>query len=315
MTVRPDWVPSRSRAPDRGAAGLAGPSTAIDSKQVRQQQRSFAGIVLDRPRIMGVVNVTPDSFSDGGEAFLTTAAIDRGRRMLDDGADIIDVGGESTRPGAEAVDAAEECRRVVPVIAALAGDGAVVSVDTRHTEVMEAALAAGARIVNDVTALSGEARSLAVVASSAAAVVLMHMQGEPRTMQDAPRYADAAGEVAAWLATRIAACEAAGIARDRIAVDPGIGFGKTVDHNIDIIARLSLYRPIGCPLVIGVSRKSFIGRLGRMEPPKQRLGGSIAAGLAAVAGGADIVRVHDVAETRQALAVWQAIAARQAHCG
>lgn len=270
---------------------------------------------LDRPRIMGVINVTPDSFSDGGEVFSSAAAIDRGWRMLDNGADIIDVGGESTRPGAEVVAPAEERRRVVPVIEALAGAGAVVSVDTRHAEVMEAAIAAGARVVNDVTALTGDARALALAAVSGVSIVLMHMQGEPRTMQDDPQYRDAAGEVCAWLSARIAACEAAGIAGERIAVDPGIGFGKTVEHNIDIISRLSLYRSTGCPVLIGVSRKSFIGRLSRMEPPKQRLAGSIAAALAAVAGGADIVRVHDVAETRQALAVWQAIADRHTPAG
>lgn len=256
---------------------------------------------------MGVVNVTPDSFSDGGETAVAAAAVERGLALAEEGADIIDVGGESTRPGAAPVSTEEELVRVLPVVRELAAAGVRVSIDTRRAEVMEAAITAGVGIVNDVTALTGDRRSLNVVAAAGVRVVLMHMQGEPRTMQLAPSYQDAAREVCRWLADRVAACEAAGIARDRIAVDPGIGFGKTVAHNADILARLGLYRDFGLAVVVGVSRKSFIARLSRGEPPHRRMPGSIAAALAAVQRGAHILRVHDVAATRQALTVWQAI--------
>lgn len=269
---------------------------------------SFAGIDLKRPLIMGVVNVTPDSFSDGGETLAADAAIERGLKLIADGADMVDVGGESTRPGAVPPSVGEELRRVLPVVRALAAAGSVVSIDTRRAEVMAAAIEAGAAIVNDVTALGGDPRSLSLVAESGVAAVLMHMQGDPQTMQRAPRYRDAAGEVAAALQRRIAACEAVGIGRERVAIDPGIGFGKTVEHNLDLLARLDLCRRLGCAVVVGVSRKTFIACLDRHLPPKQRLGGSLAAGLWAAAHGANILRVHDVAETRQALVVWRAIA-------
>jgi len=256
---------------------------------------------------MGIVNVTPDSFSDGGEAYALDSALARAAALLDDGADIVDVGGESTRPGAAPVTAKEEVRRVLPVIRQLAGQGVLVSVDTRKAVVMEAALEAGARIVNDVTGLAGDRRSLDVVAGSDAALVLMHMRGDPSSMQVDPHYDDPAAEVADWLRGRIRACRDAGIDAARIAVDPGIGFGKTVDHNLDLLARLGVIADLGHPVVVGVSRKSFISRIDRNEPATNRLGGSLAAGLAAVAQGGDILRVHDVAATRQALAVWQAI--------
>ena len=270
--------------------------------------RSFAGLSLDRPRLMGIINVTPDSFSDAGETWSAKAAIAHGVAMLAAGADILDVGGESTRPGAVPVSLAEETARVVPVITALASAGALVSVDTRHAPVMAAAIAAGAKIVNDVSALTSDARSLPLVARTGVSVVLMHMQGEPRTMQNDPRYDDVVSEVADWLARRVAVCRAAGVPCDRIAVDPGIGFGKTVRHNVEILSRLETYCAIGSGVMVGVSRKSFIGRLSRDEPPKARLAGSLAAGLAALAKGASILRVHDIAETRQAVAIWQAIA-------
>ena len=225
-----------------------------------------------------------------------------------EGADIIDVGGESTRPGADPVSETDEARRVVPVVRNLVAAGALVSIDTRHASVMEAAIDAGAKIVNDVTALTGDDRSLNVVAGSEVSVVLMHMQGDPRTMQTDPRYGDVASDVFHWLATRVAHCEAAGIPLDRIAVDPGIGFGKTAEHNLAILAQLGAYKTLRCGLLIGVSRKSFIARLCDNEPPKQRLGGSLAAVLAAIQRNANIVRVHDVAATRQAIRVWQAIA-------
>jgi dihydropteroate synthase len=255
---------------------------------------------------MGVVNVTPDSFSDGGETPDAGRAVARGRALIAAGADLVDVGGESTRPGAAPLDPKAEAARVVPVIGALAADGAVVSVDTRHAAVMAAAVAAGARVINDVSALS-EPGALEAAAASGAHVILMHMKGDPRTMQDDPRYGDVVAEVAAYLAGRIEACARAGIPRAKIAVDPGIGFGKTVAHNVALIANLGRLKALGCPVVLGVSRKSFIGKLSRGEPPKERVPGSLAAALAGIARGADIVRVHDVAETRQALAVWEAI--------
>jgi dihydropteroate synthase len=269
--------------------------------------RTFAGLVLDRPLLMGVVNVTPDSFSDGGEALKPEDAIVRGRALLDAGADILDIGGESTRPGAAPLPAEDEIARVLPVIAALSQMGARVSIDTRRARVMAAAVAAGARIINDVTALAGDPDSLKLAAKAGASVILMHMQGEPRTMQENPRYDVVVAEVRDYLAARIEACATAGIARNRIAIDPGIGFGKTVEHNLSLLKHLDRLVALGCPVVLGISRKSFIAKLSRGEPPKGRLAGSLAAALLGVARGAAILRVHDVAETRQALTVWRAI--------
>ena len=213
---------------------------------------SFAGLSLDKPRLFGVINVTPDSFSDGGEALALGDALKRGRAMLDDGADILDVGGESTRPGAEPVSAEEERARVVPVVKELSEMGALVSIDTRRAEVMAAAIDAGAGIVNDVTALTGDGDSLGLVADRGVAVVLMHMQGEPGSMQDEPQYENAAEDVFATLKARVEACEEAGIRRDRIAVDPGIGFGKTVDHNLEILNRIDIYDGLGVAVLLGV---------------------------------------------------------------
>ncbi len=264
--------------------------------------KTFAGLSLRDPILMGVVNVTPDSFSDGGKFHAADAAIAHGRALIAEGAAIIDLGGESTRPGAAPVSIQDEIARVVPVVRALASEGALVSIDTRHAAVMAAALDAGARIVNDVTALEGEG-SLAAVARTDACVMLMHMQGEPQTMQADPTYDWAPGDVFDYLQARIAACGTAGIARDRIAVDPGIGFGKNDTHNAQILDHLALYRALGCAVALGVSRKSFIGRMSRGEDAGARLAGSLAAALHGVAQGARIVRVHDVAETRQALAV------------
>lgn len=269
--------------------------------------RSFAGLELTRPLVMGVINVTPDSFSDGGDAFHHDDAVARGRALMEQGATILDVGGESTRPGADPVSEDEEIARVVPVIRRLAGAGAVVSIDTRHATVMEAAIAAGATIVNDVTALTGDARSLGVVADSGVSLVLMHMQGTPETMQQNPQYGDVVGEVIAHLESQVSACEARGVARSEIAVDPGIGFGKTLGHNLELLKSLDAFQELGCPVVLGVSRKSMIARLSRGEEPKDRVAGSVAAALAGISRGADIIRVHDVAETCQAIAVWQAI--------
>jgi dihydropteroate synthase len=275
---------------------------------LRAPRPPWAGRDLTRPQVMGIINVTPDSFSDGGDRLDGARAVADGLAMLEAGADILDVGGESTRPGAEPVSIAEEISRVAPVIEELAAAGACVSVDTRHAEVMAAALAAGASIVNDVTALTDSPQALALAADTQAPVVLMHMQGEPRSMQKAPRYDEVALDIFEYLRGRIAACEAAGLARDKIAVDVGIGFGKTITHNLQLLDRLALFHGLGCPLLLGTSRKSFIGRLSRGEAPKDRLPGSLATVLAGAARGVQIFRVHDVAETKQALAVWQAIA-------
>ncbi len=273
------------------------------------QRSPWAGFALDRPLLMGVLNVTPDSFSDGGRWFGTESAVARGRALLDGGADIVDVGGESTRPGAGALAPGEELRRIEPVVRALAGLGAAVSIDTRHAEVMEAALDAGARIVNDVSALTSDPGSLAIVSRHRCPVVLMHMRGAPATMQRDPVYDSALVEVLDYLEERIAACNAAGIPRENIAVDPGIGFGKLVPHNLELLAGIGAFHALGCPVVLGVSRKSTIARLSRGEPPEARLPGSLAAALAGLQQGVQILRVHDAAETRQAVAVWRAIAA------
>mgnify|MGYP002631241250 FL=1 len=268
---------------------------------------TFAGLSLDRPLILGVVNVTPDSFSDGGNTPDAERAIAHARALARDGADILDIGGESTRPGAEPVSLDEELERVIPVIEALVGQGLCVSVDTRHAPVMAAAIAAGVTIINDVSALQCDRQSLGVVASSSASVVLMHMRGEPQDMQDEPVYGDVVSEVRDYLSGRIKACLDVGIAMARIAIDPGIGFGKTLEHNLALLRDLDVFSSLGCPLVLGVSRKSFIGHLSGQDVAARRLGGSLAAGLSGVARGAAILRVHDVAETRQALDVWQAI--------
>ncbi len=278
--------------------------------QLARPRGSLAGLSLDRPRLMGVVNVTPDSFSDGGQWLDPAAAIAHGVALAAAGADIIDVGGESTRPGAHAVDPGDEQARVLPVITALAERGLLVSIDTRHPATMAAAAAAGAQIINDVTALAAPGAP-AMAASLGLPVVLMHMQGAPETMQAAPRYHDVVLDVADQLAARLAAVIAAGVARERILLDPGIGFGKTVDHNTSLLRHLALLHGFGLPLVVGVSRKSMIQHIvGGDLPTSARLPGSLAAALAAVAAGAQILRVHDVAQTQQALAVSAAIRGR-----
>jgi len=259
---------------------------------------------LGVPRVMGIVNVTPDSFSDGGRFDSAAAAIDFAQSLRTQGADILDIGGESTRPGAAPVPEEVELARVLPVVTALARDGALVSIDTMKPGVMRAALDAGAVMVNDVRALRAPG-AMEGVAGSAAAVCLMHMQGEPQSMQVAPRYDDVVGEVRTFLAARAAACEAAGIGRERIAVDPGFGFGKTVAHNLALLRGLDAIAALGYPVVAGLSRKRTLGVLtGR--PDGDRLAGSVAAALAAVVRGAAIVRVHDVAATVDALRVWTA---------
>src|SRR6185436_2070805 len=252
------------------------------------------------PKLMGIVNVTPDSFSDGGLFLEPEAAIAHGEQLVRDGAEILDVGGESTRPGAEPVSEAEELARTEPVVADLEGLGYTVSIDTSKAAVAEAALTAGVEIVNDVTALRGEPEMAALCAERDATVVLMHMPGNPRTMQDDPHYEDVVDEVKAFLSERVEAAVAAGIDEERIWVDPGIGFGKTLGHNLELLRRLGELRELGRPLVIGTSRKSFIGKIDG-SPIEQRIGGSIATAVLVAADGADVLRVHDVAETAQAL--------------
>jgi dihydropteroate synthase len=255
---------------------------------------------------MGVVNVTPDSFSDGGLYLDPAAAIAHGVELAEAGAAILDVGGESTRPGAETVPADEELRRVVPVIEGLAEVGAEISVDTSKAAVAAAALDAGAEIVNDVTALRGDAEMAGLCAEREATVILMHMAGSPRTMQREPLYADVVAEVKAFLTERLVFALAAGIAEERIWLDPGIGFGKTAEHNLELLRRLSELTELGRPLVVGTSRKSFIGRLDGSEA-NDRLGGTIASSILAAAEGAEVLRVHDVAEVGQALTVATAV--------
>ena len=260
---------------------------------------------LERPLVMGVVNITPDSFSDGGMFADTERAIAHAQRLIGEGVDILDLGGESTRPGAAPVSLEVERRRVLPVLEALASGGVPVAVDTRKPELMREAIAAGAAMINDVTALSGPG-ALAAVARAPVAVCLMHMQGDPATMQANPDYRDVVREVRDFLAQRVAVAEAAGIARNRIVVDPGFGFGKTVEHNLALLRSLREFSSLGGALLAGLSRKAMLGKLTGREP-RERVHASVAAALLAIQNGAHIVRVHDVAATRDALAVWQAV--------
>lgn len=264
-----------------------------------------------RTLVMGILNVTPDSFSDGGRFLDADAAVRHGLAMLAEGADLLDVGGESTRPGSEAVPMDEELRRVVPVVARLVKEaGAVVSVDTSKARVAEEAVAAGAEIVNDVSALRADARMGEVVARAGAGVVLMHMQGTPRDMQRAPAYADVAAEIAAFLRARGQAAYQAGVLDEAIVYDPGIGFGKTAAHNLEILRRLPELAVLGRPLLVGPSRKSFIGKVLGDLPPEERLEGTAAAVALAIVGGASIVRVHDVKAMSRVARVADAIAGR-----
>jgi len=263
---------------------------------------------LDQPRIAGIINVTPDSFSDGGLHFDAGAAIAHGLRLVEDGADLLDVGGESTRPGADEVSTEEEILRVVPVVEALAKQTSVpIAIDTSKAEVMRAAVAAGAGFINDVFALRRDG-ALDAAADLKVPVCLMHMHGEPRTMQQDPHYDDVVSDVRRFLAERIFACEMSGIDKKRIVVDPGFGFGKTLEHNLALLRALDQFAALGVPLLVGLSRKGMIGTLTGRENPADRAAGSAAAALLAVQKGAAIIRVHDVAATRDVLAVWQGVA-------
>ena len=261
-------------------------------------------LALGRPLVMGVVNVTPDSFSDGGKFFDAKAAVAHARRLAEEGADILDIGGESSRPGALPVSIAEELDRVLPVLEGLKGIEKPLSVDTRRPETMQAALRAGASMINDIEALQAPG-ALQAMAKAQCAVCLMHMKGEPATMQQEPRYDDVVGEVLGFLGSRVQAALHAGIARERIVADPGFGFGKTAAHNFELLRRLEEFSALGVPLLAGWSRKSTLGKLtGR--PAGERLAGSLAAALLALQAGATILRVHDVKETRDVVAVWEA---------
>jgi len=264
---------------------------------------------LDRTRVMGIVNVTPDSFSDGGAHADAASAIAHGLRLVEEGADLLDVGGESTRPGSEGVSVEEELRRVIPVIEGLAArTGVPISIDTSKPEVMRAAVAAGAGMINDICALEREG-ALDAAAAAGVPVVLMHMRGEPRSMQEAPHYDDVVAEVHRYLADRIFAAELAGIPRARLVVDPGFGFGKDDGHNLALLAQLERFTSLGVPVLAGISRKRTIGALTGRQVPAERVAGSVAAHLVAAQRGARIVRVHDVAATVDALKVWEAVAA------
>ena len=266
---------------------------------------ALAGLSLHRPRIMGIVNLTPDSFSDGGSFASPRDAIECGLRLVQEGADLLDLGAESTRPGSDAVPLEQELARLLPVIEGIRARSPIpISIDTRKAEVMRQAIAKGASIINDVSALTYDPTALDAVAALGVPVVLMHSRGDPKTMQNAPRYDDVLFDVLDWLAERIEACEYAGIKRERIVVDPGIGFGKTLAHNLALISGLSAFHSLGVPVLLGASRKRFIGAITGVTDPRQRVAGSLGAALAAAATGVQILRVHDVRATREALDVW-----------
>ncbi|WP_226780496.1 dihydropteroate synthase [Oceaniglobus trochenteri] len=281
------------------------PADALD--RLSRPRPPIAGLDMDQPRLMGILNVTPDSFSDGGLFAAPDAALAQARALAAQGADILDIGGESTRPGAATVPVRDEIERTAPVIAALrAGHDGPVSIDTRKAAVAEAALEAGATILNDVSAMSYDDAMARLAARTGAPICLMHAQGTPEVMQKAPRYDDVLLDVYDYLAGRVEMAVEAGISRDRIIIDPGIGFGKTLEHNLTLLAGLSLFHGLGCAVLLGASRKKFIGTLGGTDEARARAPGSVGVALAGVAQGVQILRVHDIAETRQALTLWWA---------
>jgi dihydropteroate synthase len=270
---------------------------------------SICGLDMTTPQIMGILNVTPDSFSDGGQHHSFDDAVARAKKMVDQGADLLDVGGESTRPGADFVESRDEINRTMPVIKALRAAGVTtpVSIDTRKADVAKAALAAGAVMFNDVTALQYDADSLPLACEMQPFVCLMHSPSDPKTMQDDPTYADVLLDIYDHLEERVAACVRAGLPKSRIVVDPGIGFGKTLDHNLQLIRGLSLFHGLGCAVLLGVSRKRFIGTLGDAQEPADRVPGSLALGLEGLQQGVQFLRVHDIWQTRQAINLWKSI--------
>jgi dihydropteroate synthase len=304
-----EGVPGKTRTKIFAAQALAAsgePNLKSLLARITAKRAPFAGLDLGRPVLMGIVNVTPDSFSDGGLYDSTETAIARAAELAGVGAAIVDIGGESTRPGSDPVEAGEEAARVIPVIEGLSGLPAIISVDTRKASVAKRGAEAGAKILNDVSALTYDPKSGAVAAETGMSVILMHAQGEPKTMQDDPRYEDVVLEVFDYLEGRIAAARQAGIEPSRIAADPGLGFGKTLAHNLALLSHTSLFHGLGVPLLIGASRKRFIQGLAGGAGPSAREPGSQAAAIAAASQGAQILRVHDVAGTSQALRVWRA---------
>lgn len=306
----PAWFSSLERL-ERGGKSEILPATEVPETVLRSlsaRRAPVAGLSLERPRLMGILNVTPDSFSDGG-SLRGAAAVARARALARNGADILDVGGESTRPGAAPVSSGEELGRTIPLVNALSASGfpLPLSIDTRKADVARAALNAGARIVNDVSALRHDSEMASVVIESGAAVILVHARGEPRNMQDDPHYGNVLLDVYDHLAERVEICERKGIARARIMVDPGIGFGKTQAHNLALIRGLSLFHGLGCAILLGVSRKGFIGAIGDEPRAQRRAPGSIALALAGLRQGVQMLRVHDISETRQAVRLWQAV--------
>ena len=279
-------------------------------ESIRAPRPRLMGLSLDRPRIMGIVNVTPDSFSDGGQFARVEDAVDHALRLVEEGADILDIGGESTRPGAEPVALDDELKRVMPVLEALhERTDALISIDTRKAKVMRLAAEVGVDILNDVSALTYDKDALEAAAESCLPVMLMHAQGDPQTMNDNPQYVDVVLDIFDFLERRLHACQAAGIPKAKLIVDPGIGFGKHLHHNVAVLSGMSVFHGLGVPVLLGASRKKLIGQLCNIEDPKGRVPGSISAALSGIAQGVQIVRVHDVAETRQAIAIWQAVQA------
>ncbi|TCL08630.1 dihydropteroate synthase [Shimia isoporae] len=295
----------------RDTAPRVAPATEVPTDvlgHMTAQRSSVSGLDLSRPQIMGILNVTPDSFSDGGQHVGASAARAHAVRMMGHGAALIDVGGESTRPGAEQVDIEEEISRTAPAIRAIRQESEVpISIDTRKAAVAKAAISAGATLVNDVAGFTFDPDLAPLAATHGVPVCVMHAQGDPQTMQANPRYDDVLLDVYDFLETQVEALIGLGIARDHIVVDPGIGFGKTLQHNLDLLGRISLFHSLGCAVLLGASRKRFIGTIGNAPLASDRAPGSIAVALEAVAQGVQIVRVHDVAETAQALGLWQAV--------
>lgn len=294
----------------RAGASLIPAAEAPDDVLARltAPRPDFAGLPMTRPLVMGILNVTPDSFSDGGDHDAPDAAIAHARQMVRDGADLLDIGGESTRPGATWVPVSEEIARIEPAISAIQRELSVpVSVDTRKEPVARAAVSAGASIVNDVSGFTFDAKLAEYCAEAKLPVMVMHSQGDPQTMQRAPQYDNVLLDVYDFLEERVTYLTGLGIPRGQIMVDPGIGFGKTIEHNLKLLNRISLFHALGCPILLGVSRKRFIGTIGNAEEPKARAAGSVSVALRSVMDGVQMLRVHDVEETRSALSLWSAV--------
>ncbi|GAA6179913.1 dihydropteroate synthase [Shimia sp. NS0008-38b] len=302
---------------ERGCAPILQDAKSIPAnilERITVQRDAVGTLSMLRPNIMGILNVTPDSFSDGGDFEGADQALGRAQQMKNDGADIIDVGGESTRPGAAYVPESEEVARTAPAISAIStAIDLPVSIDTRKSQVARAALKAGAGLVNDVSGFTFDPALVSVAQQRNVPVCVMHAQGDPATMQTSPQYDDVLLDVYDFLETQVEHLISSGISRSKIIVDPGIGFGKTLAHNLALLARLSLFHSLGCPILLGASRKKFIGTIGRAPLATERAPGSIAVALAAVAQGAQIVRVHDVGQTHQALKLWQAVTTGEAN--